>query len=325
MSQNPSPDVAAFLDDLAGVSDSTRAEYRYTLGVFESAGVEITNRALVDFSRWLERRRYAKATTARAVSMVRQFLTYLDAGDRLPEGVTLGKINALAKAARSKRRGGYKAKAPEPETPRVVTYWDDVQPPAPGERDPKANRLKILRNRALMHTLYSSGGRISEVIKLTRSQVASGRAAEVVITGKGDKARTIFLTDEARVAIRRYCDEREDGFDALFIAHERNTNGRPMSRATAWGIVKETARAMGLSASISPHSFRHFRATQLLNEGMPLESVQSFLGHAQIDTTRKVYAQTLAGVLREQVATYSLPAAEAAKAAGDMATKKGDH
>lgn len=308
LSLNLSPTALEFADALAGVSESTRKEYRYTLAVWESAKIEITPAVLADFARWLERRKYAKATRARAVSMLRQFLTWLDAGDKLPAGVTMAKIETVAKASRSKRRaGGYKSKAPEPELPQIVTFWDGVPFPA----DDESGRLEALRNRALMHTLYASGGRVSEVAKLTRSQVASGRVSEVLITGKGDKQRLLFMTPGAMRAVREYCDAREDAFDALFIAHRRVT-GKAMSRATVWGIVKSTARRAGVSRSISPHSFRHYRAAQLLNEGMPGESVQAFLGHASFETTRKVYAPTFAGVLREQVSTYTIPAHEAA-------------
>lgn len=319
ISKNLSPAALSFVDGLAGVSESTRREYRYTLAVFESSSVVITASVLADYTRWLEKRKYAKATIARAVSMVRQFLTWLDAGDQLPAGVTLAKIEAIAKASRSKRQSaGYKAKAVEPELPQIVTHFDRLSP-SPTDDDPEAARLEVLRDRAMMHTLYSTGGRVSEVARLTRSQVASGRASETLIAGKGNKQRVIFLTPEAMKAIREYCDARDDAFDALFIAHRRVT-GKPLSRATVWGIVKRTARAEGLSKSISPHTFRHYRATQLLNEGMPAESVQAFLGHASFDTTRKVYAHTLEGRLRDQVAEFSVPASEAAKAGGDVAT-----
>ena len=77
-----------------------------------------------------------------------------------------------------------------------------------------------------------------------------------------------------------------------------------IGRGTVWLVVKNAAAALGLHKSTSPHSFRHFRATQLLNEGMPLESVQAYLGHQDISTTRKVYAHTKTAVLRDQLETF---------------------
>ena len=76
-------------------------------------------------------------------------------------------------------------------------------------------------------------------------------------------------------------------------------------------MVKAAARALDLYETTSPHSFRHYRATQLLNEGMPLESVQAYLGHQDIATTRKVYAHTHTAVLRDQFDTYGLSPAQA--------------
>jgi integrase/recombinase XerD len=58
-------------------------------------------------------------------------------------------------------------------------------------------------------------------------------------------------------------------------------------------IVKKAVKALNLHRSLSAHDFRHFRATQLLREGMPLEVVQEFLGHADISTTRNIYAPVL--------------------------------
>jgi integrase len=77
--------------------------------------------------------------------------------------------------------------------------------------------------------------------------------------------------------------------------------------------VKTAAKAQGLSAITSPHSFRHYRATQLLNEGMPLESVQAYLGHASPATTRVVYAHTKTAVLKDQLRTYGLAPKDALK------------
>ena len=71
-----------------------------------------------------------------------------------------------------------------------------------------------------------------------------------------------------------------------------------------WLVVSQAAKGAGVSESISPHDFRRYLATSLLSEGMPLESVQAFLGHESIVTTRTVYARTWSEVLDDQVQTY---------------------
>jgi site-specific recombinase XerD len=162
----------------------------------------------------------------------------------------------------------------------------------------------------VVHTLYASGGRVSEVASLTREMVLDGRLDEVELTGKGGWPRLILLTTAAMQAIQAYIQERDDDYPALFISHGRG-RGQALGRGTMWSIVKKAAKALGLHKSTSPHSFRHFRATQLLNEGMPLESVQAYLGHQDISTTRKVYAHTKTAVLRDQLAEFGRSPEEA--------------
>jgi integrase/recombinase XerD len=79
----------------------------------------------------------------------------------------------------------------------------------------------------------------------------------------------------------------------LFIAHSRNARNARLSVTSAHNVVKRAVKALGLHEGISAHDFRHYRATQLLREGMPLEVVQEYLGHSDISTTRGVYAPVL--------------------------------
>jgi len=85
----------------------------------------------------------------------------------------------------------------------------------------------------------------------------------------------------------------------------------PITTKTVWQVVSQAARALGLETKISPHDFRRYIATAMLSEGMPLESVQSFLGHESIITTRTVYAHTRIEVLEDQVKTYRPSPAQA--------------
>jgi site-specific recombinase XerD len=114
-----------------------------------------------------------------------------------------------------------------------------------------------------------------------------------MISGKGGRPRTIHLRDYARKAVQAYIRERKDGNPALFVAHSRNANAARLSGTSAHKIVKRAVNALGLHESLSAHDFRHYRATQLLREGMPIEVVQEYLGHADISTTRSIYAPVL--------------------------------
>ena len=175
--------------------------------------------------------------------------------------------------------------------PKIIIYYDTL--PLPPENDKYNRRLSLLRNRALVHTFYSTAARISEVVGLNRVTVGNGRAAHALIIGKGNKPRTIHIRSYAQTAIRAYLAERTDSNPALFVSHSRNALNARLSITSAHNVVKRAVKALNLNESLSAHDFRHFRATQLLREGMPLEVVQEFLGHTDIATTRNIYAPVL--------------------------------
>jgi len=262
---------------------------------------------LVVFYRWLNEQ-YSPHTIQTYMAALQRFLVWLDAADLLAPDFQLGKAQSRLKAVRGERGAlAYKHRRPDPALPSVVTYYDHLPLP---ESNP-AKRLEILRSRAIVHTLYASAGRVSEVAGLTREQVLDGRVDEVQIVGKGNKTRIILLTRQAMQAIRAYLKARDDRYAPLFIGHGNRSRGQPLSRQAIWKVVKQAALALDLHEATSPHAFRHFRASQLLNEGMPLELVQAYLGHADIGTTRKIYAHTRTSVLRQQLEAYDQSPEEA--------------
>jgi site-specific recombinase XerD len=272
---------------------------------------ELKDDVLESFYYWLNSEYDSQQTMYTYLSAVRRFLSWLDARDLLAPGFQLGKAQNRLKVAQGSRKSvPYKHRRIDPELPRIISYYDKLSLPAGDDRTSRLQRLLILRARAIVHTLYASGGRVSEVASLTREMVLDGRLDEVHLIGKGGQPRVILLTTEAMEAIQAYTAERDDDYPALFISHGRG-HGRSLGRGTIWAVVKKAAQELGLHRSTSPHSFRHFRATQLLNEGMPLESVQAYLGHQDISTTRKVYAHTKTAVLRDQLATFGRSPTEA--------------
>jgi site-specific recombinase XerD len=306
--------VDAFLGAMHGANPNTRSAYRAALSLAASLAIPIDVDVLKSFSAQLARRKYAKATQQLYLAGLRRLLEWLDANDRLPANLNRAKAEARFKVARGKTRGGYRHRIADERIPMLVQFFDGPPPPIDAQKSAGSQRARLehLRSRAILHTLYASAGRVSEVAGLTRGQVADGAAAEVLILGKGAKERMLFLTPEAQAAIRAYCRERSDSSPALFISHGRGA-GQQLSRVAIWQTVKRVARALELNANTSPHSFRHYRATQLLNEGMPLESVQAYLGHTSPATTRIVYAHTKTDVLKDQLATFGLSPKEAAR------------
>jgi site-specific recombinase XerD len=304
--------VRLFLLSMQDVSDNTRNAYRAGLTLAAGARLKLDETVLQQFNALLSKRKFAKATRQLYLASLRRLLQWLDANDQLPADFNRAKAEAKLKVTRGEARSGYRHRAADPDLPRIIGFYDDQPLPEREAKDGGVKRLELLRSRAIMHTLYASAGRVSEVASLTRAQVADGRASEILITGKGNKQRMLFLTPEAQNAIRAYCNARDDTYPALFISHRKN-KGQPLTRMTIWRAVKQAAHALGLSKITSPHSFRHYRATQLLNEGMPLESVQAYLGHTSPETTRIVYAHTKTAVLRDQLNTYGLSPKEATR------------
>jgi len=253
----------------------------------------ITTAVVLNFRAWLMGNR-ALSTTTTYISAIIGYLNYLDGQNKLPQQVQLGKLQRQIGRRRIDRHQAETVidlDEARQEIPKIILYYDTL--PLPPENDKYNRRLSLLRNRALVHTFYSTAARISEVVGLNRGTVGNGRAAHASIIGKGNKPRTIHIRSYAQTAIQAYLAERTDGNPALFVSHSRNALNARLSITSAHNVVKRAVKALNLNRSLSAHDFRHFRATQLLREGMPLEVVQEFLGHTDIATTRNIYAPVL--------------------------------
>lgn len=317
LSGRPIPDAPSwlgapsFLVEAGAASVQTEATYRSALRLFadwlQHYGNDgyseedqwplnpeaLTTGTILNFRNWLLRNR-ARSTTTTYLAAISGYLNYLDGQDRLPESVQLGKLQrqlSRRPVERNQAATVIDLDDARQEIPRIVRYYEEQ--PLPPENDAYNRRLSLLRDRALVHALYSTAARISEVVALDRRSVDHGRARHASIAGKGGKPRTIHIRDYARASIRAYLAEREDSNPALFVAHSRNALNARLSVTSAHNVVKKAVKALGLHATLSAHDFRHYRATQLLREGMPLEVVQEFLGHADISTTRSIYAPVL--------------------------------
>jgi len=221
------------------------------------------------------------------------FFGFLVSIDQLPPGLNLEKIRERLKRQR-KSALQPSSKVVNMDTvrqsiPLIVDYYVSLSLPSP-TNDRYNRRLSLLRDRALVAVLYSTAIRISEAVALDRKHVANGLAEDVLITGKGGRTRTIHFLPYAREAIQHYLVERTDINPALFVSHSHRANGKRLTTRSVQRIVETAVHKLDLDAGLTPHDFRHYRATELLREGVPLEVVQEYLGHADISTTRSVYA-----------------------------------
>jgi len=150
------------------------------------------------------------------------------------------------------------------------------------------NPERRARDKAILELLFSTGLRVSELCSLTND--LDIKLDEFSIRGKGGKIRVVFLSDEAKAAIKEYLNLRKDMSDALFVPvtdeKKKNEIPRGLDRRTIERIVKRYATIAGISKRVTPHVIRHVFATDLLSNGADLRSVQIMLGHANIATTQ---------------------------------------
>ena len=154
-----------------------------------------------------------------------------------------------------------------------------------------------LRDKAILELLFSTGLRVSELCSLDSDLDLSQDSFPV--RGKGEKVRVVFLSSAAKKAVAAYQKARKDMSEALFvnipIGKEMPTRLTPRS---VQRIIKHYAAKAGITKKMTPHVLRHVFATDLLNNGADIRSVQQLLGHASINTTQ-IYTHITDAHLRE--------------------------
>ncbi len=149
--------------------------------------------------------------------------------------------------------------------------------------------VKRWRDKAMLELFFSTGLRVSELCSLDRDTINLNRD-EFSIRGKGEKVRLVFLSDKARQAIKDYLAKRKDMGDALFTNLSKiNPKLKGDDRLTPRSverIIKKYAIKAGITKKVTPHTLRHSFATDLLQNGADIRSVQMMLGHSSVSTTQ---------------------------------------
>ena len=265
-----------------GLSENSLTSYgrdlRYFLEYLQNRDLElsqVTATVLSDFEVWLKDRSLAISSINRTNSAVKSFLIYcareydlnLPTGEisshkiarKLPKALTIDEITSLIESAKS------------------------------------LSEATSLRDVALLELLYSTGGRVSEIIGINIIDLAKVESENEVIQtiklrGKGAKERIVPIGSYALSALDNYLVRIRPALvaksgkneNALFL----NSRGGRLSRQSAWNIVLEAAQACGLEGKVSPHVFRHSYATHLLDGGADIRVVQELLGHSSVTTTQ---------------------------------------
>ena len=265
-----------------GLSENSLTSYgrdlRYLLEYLQNRDLElsqVTATVLSDFEVWLKDRSLAISSINRTNSAVKSFLIYcareyglnLPTGEisshkiarKLPKALTIDEITSLIESAKS------------------------------------LSEATSLRDVALLELLYSTGGRVSEIIGINIIDLAKVESENEVIQtiklrGKGAKERIVPIGSYALSALDNYLVRIRPALVAKSAKNENalflNSRGGRLSRQSAWNIVLEAAQACGLEGKVSPHVFRHSYATHLLDGGADIRVVQELLGHSSVTTTQ---------------------------------------
>ncbi len=258
-----------------GLSRNTILAYGRDLSEFarglEEEGVvdaaEVDPRHIAQHLLWLSRHKLAVRSQARKLVSLRRLFRYL---------------RAERQVARDPTEEFELPKLPH-HLPNVLSVEEVDELLAA----PDARTARGLRDLAMLETLYSTGLRVSELVRLRASDVHL-QGGYVSTVGKGQKQRLVPLGARAQARIAEYALEARPKFEkgrpsvSLFLTH----HGRAMSRQGFWKLLALYARAAGIKKPLSPHALRHSFATHLLERGADLRAVQAMLGHADIGTTQ---------------------------------------
>ena len=252
--------------------------YRYDLNSFDDflqaraiGDLKHIDRATIrSYISWCRKKQISSRSISRRISTLRGFFRFLLAeelivsdptsqivhprqGKTLPETLSVAEVDALLAASARLAR----------ESPLAA------------------------RNHVMLHLLYATGVRVSELVRL--SLIAFNRhSGNLRVYGKGSKERLVPIGEQALSLLEEYLSTvrlrllRGRTSPSLFITRQ----GKFMTRTRYWQILRNVALQAGITKKISPHTLRHSFATHLLENGADLRSVQLMLGHSDIATTQ---------------------------------------
>ena len=163
---------------------------------------------------------------------------------------------------------------------RIKQKKSDKKPFSAEELEKVRDSLQTTKEKALVEFLLSTGCRVSEVANLQICNV-DFRAGECTVLGKGNKERTVYISDNAMYYLQKYLVERRfSADDPLFL----NDRGKAMSKCSIEQLMHKIGKQAGVE-KVHPHRFRRTMATNAMMRGLPIQYIQAILGHSKIDTT----------------------------------------
>ena len=277
-----------FIDNIwleKGLSKNTLSAYNqdlsnFTLWLKGSSLKNVDRIKLLDYLTYRFEQGYNSRSTARTLSSLRSFYTFLVEKNFISENPT-SKID-------SPKLGS--------SLPKILSEGDvNKLINAPDTKSPIG-----LRDRAMLEILYACGLRISELITLNVLNLNS-RQGLVSVMGKGEKERLVPMGEEALERVSDYLAYgrnhflKENQSSSFLFLSKRGTR---MTRQAFWYRIKQYALKSGVDKSLSPHTLRHAFATHLLNHGADLRTIQLLLGHTSLSTTQ-IYTEVARHRMKE--------------------------
>ena len=246
---------------------------------------KISTKDLTSFIRWIAEIGMSASTQARILSGVKAFFKYL-----ILEDIIKNDPSHLIEGPKKGLKLHDTLSTEEIDT--IVNAIDLSHPQGQ-------------RNKAIIETLYGCGLRVSELINLKLSNWYKNDGF-IKVTGKGDKERLIPMGKVTANVLTIYINEIRC-HQSIEIGHEDfiflSKRGKHLSRVSIFNIVKEIAVKAQIKKNISPHTFRHSFATELIERGANLRAVQEMLGHESITTTQ-LYTHINRAFLRESIISH---------------------
>ena len=236
-----------------------------------------THRQLRRYLAELDRAQYARRTVNRRLSSLRGFFRWL-----VVEGVIESSPADVLHGLREDKQLPHRISARD--MARILSVWGSTG----FDGEPQEQTPVAMRNQAILELLYACGVRISEASGLLVSNV-DVRERQVRVMGKGNKERIVPIHDMALESMTRYFDYARgqllngSGPNKYFFV---STRGNQMGTDAMRKMFKDTLERAGVDRAYSPHDMRHTFASDLLEGGADLRSVQEMLGHSSLSTTQ---------------------------------------
>ena len=262
---------------MEGCTDKTLSYYRFVIRKFFSLiPKDITAVSADDVRLYLATRyvdcKLSKTSQDNELRVLKSFFKWCFGDKYIAEIPTLN-IKAVKQEKRIKK----------PFTEKQIELLRETAAQPNGKRT--EDKLKSARTLAIIDVLFSTGVRVTELVGMNITDL---QPDEIVVFGKGEKERTVYLNTRAQLNLEKYLNLRTDDNDALFVGIRS-----PHNRMTA-AVVETEIRELGKLAGVPnthPHRFRRTAATLALNRGMPIEQVSKMLGHEDLKTT-SIYAKS---------------------------------